>query len=242
MPARLPLPPQTVEISLIVPPTMNFFAHALHCLDDPYQLAGVAAPDWLNAIRPRVRCRTKHALPFIDAERPELRAMARGVVRHHEDDDWFHQTRAFAELSLSFAKRIRAATGDPDGMRPSFVGHILVELLLDAELIAVRPGAIDRYYDSVVRLDAPLAAACVSRMTGAPAGDVNRVIDRFASEQFLIDYLDDLRLCYRLNQVMRRVGLTELPESVAEMLPEARFDVRGRQRELLTPSCAVVER
>ena len=76
---------------------MNYLAHSLACLDDPYEVAGAAVPDWLGLTRPRLRCRSRHALPFVDLEEPKVAALARGIVRHHADDDWFHQTLAFNE-------------------------------------------------------------------------------------------------------------------------------------------------
>ena len=114
---------------------MNYLAHSLACFDDPYQLAGAAVPDWLGLTRPRLRCRSRQAAPFADSDDPCVAAIARGVLRHHADDAWFHETDAFCILSLEFARRVRGVTGDVDGMRPSFLGHILVELLLDASML-----------------------------------------------------------------------------------------------------------
>lgn len=213
---------------------MNYFAHALHCLDDPYQCAGVATPDWLGIFRPRVRCRSRHAEPFLKASDSNIAALAHGIVRHHADDGWFHETSAFAQLSVDFAGRIRRATQDTDGMRPSFVGHILVELLLDATLIEDNPGALDTYYESLARVSPQLVAKQVSEMSGQDASNLETLIPKFIETRFLEDYQDDQRLCYRLNQVMRRVGLSELPDVFQELLPAARADVKARQAELLS--------
>lgn len=212
---------------------MNYFAHALHCLDDPYQCAGVATPDWLGIFRPRVRCRSRHAEPYLEAGDHNVAALAQGIVRHHADDGWFHETPAFAQLSVDFAGRIRRATHDADGMRPSFVGHILVELLLDATLIEDNPMALEAYYESLAQVSPRLVAEQVSAMSGQNASDLETLIPKFIETRFLEDYEDNSRLCFRLNQVMRRVGLNELPAEFQELLPAARADVRSRQAELL---------
>ena len=215
---------------------MNFFAHAQHCLDQPYELAGAAVPDWLTVLRPqRLRCRTRHAEPLLTDLDPRAADLAWGVVRHHDDDRWFHQTRAFAELSLEFSRRIRVATGDADGMRPSFVGHILVELLLDAELSVRNPAGLDQYYRSVESLDPNLIVDVVSRMTGRDASRLAAVIQRFLELRFLYDYAADEPLLFRLNQVMHRVRLPALPAGFAMLLPEARSDVRRLTDALMTP-------
>ena len=214
---------------------MNYLAHGLACLDDPYQLAGAAVPDWLGMTRPRLRCRSRHATPFVSAGDESMAAVARGVVRHHADDDWFHQTPAFGDVSLELARRVRRATADDDGMRPSFLGHILLELLLDATLLADDPACLDRYYAGLAEIDPRFVADVVGAMSGIDASPLAPLIERFCEVRFLYDYADDERLTFRLNQVMRRVGLNELPTRFSEMLPGARELVRIHRDGLLTP-------
>jgi hypothetical protein len=214
---------------------MNYLAHALACLDEPYEVAGAAVPDWLGLTRPRLRCRPRHAWPYVPAADRRVAAVARGVVRHHADDDWFHHTPAFGELSLELARRIRRTTGDADGMRPSFLGHILVELLLDAALIADDRSCLDRYYDALSKVDPRDVAATVGRMIGRDASALASIIERFASLGFLYDYVDDQSLTFRLNQIMRRVRLPQLPRAFLEVLPEARALVSAHREVLLTP-------
>jgi hypothetical protein len=183
---------------------MNYLAHSLACLDDPYQLAGAAVPDWLGLTQPRLRCRSRQAAPFASAADSCFAAVARGVLRHHADDDWFHQAEAFCNLSLEFARRVRRVTGDVDGMRPSFLGHILVELLLDAALLAEDRSRVDAYYAALRRIEPNIVASAVGAMIGADASALSSIIQRFTAMRFLYDYADDFRLTYRLNQVMRR--------------------------------------
>ena len=214
---------------------MNYLAHSLACLHDPYEVAGAAVPDWLCMTRPRLRCRSRHARPSVDHADPVTASIARGVVRHHADDDWFHQTAAFGDLSMELARQVRRVTSDADGMRPSFLGHILVELLLDATIHAEQPETLDRYYEALAAADATTVAATVGEMAGVDAAPLAPIIERFIELRFLYDYADDALLLFRLNQVMRRVGLPELPERFTTMLPEARQLVAANRDELLTP-------
>jgi hypothetical protein len=214
---------------------MNYLAHSLQCQESPYEVAGAAVPDWLGMTRPRLRCRSRHARPHVSADDPQLAAVARGVMRHHADDDWFHQTGAFGDVMLELARRIRGVTGDTDGMRPGFLGHILLELLLDATLHAEQPEVLDRYYDALGRIDPAVVAGAVGHMAECDAASLAGIIERFVELRFLYDYADDDRLAYRLNQVMRRVGLPELPRAFTEILPEARILVAAASRNLLTP-------
>jgi hypothetical protein len=137
------------------------------------------------------------------------------------------------ELSAELSRRIRHATADQDGVRPSFLGHILVELLLDATLIEQDPSRVDDYYAALAMVDSSRVAATVGQMIDADASPLGPIIERFVAMRFLYDYLEDQPLAFRLNQVMRRVGLPELPSKFIEMLPEARRLVAERCEELL---------
>jgi hypothetical protein len=213
---------------------MNYFSHGRRFLHDPYFLAGTAVPDWLSVVDRRIRARAKTARLFVTDEDAILAAVARGVVQHHHDDNWFHQTRAFAELSLQFTLAIRDQLPNDDGFRPSFLGHILVELLLDAVLIEERSAQLDEYYEALGRVQPAAVARAVSTITGRDVHALTSLIPRFSTERFLCDYLDDGKLLTRLNHVMRRVGLPALPGSLIELFPAARSDIRARRHELLS--------
>jgi hypothetical protein len=212
---------------------MNYFAHGRHYVADPYLLAGTAVPDWLNVVDRRIRARQKAALPLTRDDDPCVAAVARGVVQHHRDDDWFHQSRAFAELSWGFTRRVRDELPGDDGLRPSFLGHILVELLLDAVLIEEDPMRLDAYYQAMDRLDPTAVQMAVNRITQRPTDQLGRMIELFREVRFLPDYTDDDKLFFRLGQIMRRVRLSPLPNRIRAVFPWARDQVRQRRGELL---------
>lgn len=215
---------------------MNYLAHARHCVHDPYYLAGTAAPDWLSVIDRRMRLRSKTVGQFVDDADPLRAAFARGVMQHHADDDWFHQQRAFVELSLQFTLQIRDLLAPDDGFRPSFVGHILVELLLDACLDEDDPQLLPNYYAALAELDPATVQQHINSLATKQSELIAAFLPRFQAERFLADYRDDARLLHRLNQVMRRAKLPALPESFVQLLPAARRDVRERKIWLLPPA------
>jgi hypothetical protein len=214
---------------------MNYFAHGRRFVHDPYLLAGTALPDWLNVVDRKVKVRSKHAEAFLDDSDPRQRSLARGVIQHHFDDGWFHNQRAFQELCWQFTVGVRDALPPDDSFRPSFLGHILVELLLDAALIEAEPSLLDAYYDAIEALDPQELAVAVNRMAPRPVERLAELLPLFSRERFLSDYQDDGRLCYRLNQVLSRVGLPRLPAEFTDFLPSARAEVYARAAELLLP-------
>lgn len=215
---------------------MNYFAHGRWFVDDAYFLAGTAIPDWLNVVDRKVRIRSKHATPFSSDDDPHLAAVARGVCQHCADDAWFHETRAFAELNLEFSVKLRDLLASDEGFRPHFVGHILVEMLLDAVLIEANTDQLHGYYAALDSLDAQVVHAAVARIAGREAQQLAEFIPLFCRERFLWDYREDGKLLFRLNQVLRRVKLPPLPAATVDFLAFARERVAERQAELLTDS------
>ena len=213
---------------------MNYLAHGWRLTERPYLLAGVSVPDMLSVVDRSIRARSKMARPFANDADEVLSHVAQGVVQHHTDDAWFHQTRAFAELSLSLTALTRDALEQDAGFRPSFLGHILIELLIDARLAEDDPQLLESYYQAWEAVDADRVSAAVSTITAKDASRLAVFVQRFRELRFLHDYQEDAKLWFRLNQVMHRVGLPALPATFQNILPDVRQIVYPRVAELLS--------
>jgi hypothetical protein len=201
---------------------MNYFAHALRFLADPYFVAGTGVPDWLSVVDRQVRVRRRNLGAGLDDPDADVRALAAGIRQHLDDDAWFHETRAFVELSMQLTATVRDVLVDAEGLRPAFLGHLLVELLLDASLIAENPTRLETYYRLLELVDPDRVQETVNRLAQRPTDRLAWLIRAFCRERILWDYLDDGKLLRRLNQIMRRVRLAELPQVFLEILPAAR--------------------
>lgn len=214
---------------------MNYFAHALPFLDRPFFAVATGIPDWLTVCDRQVRLRSKHATPFLDSADSTIAAVAGGVVQHLRDDARFHGTQAFVAAWLELTAAARDALDGERGFRPSFLGHLLVEVLLDAALIADRPEALRRYYALLDEVAPRQIQAAVNRMAPRPTSRLATLIEGFRQARILSDYAEDGTLMVRLNQIMGRVGCPPLPEEFAAILPDARRLVVARQNALLNP-------
>jgi hypothetical protein len=212
---------------------VNYFAHGRRYTEAPYFLAGTAVPDWLSVVDRRVRVRLKAARDFDAGSDAGAAAVAGGIVQHLVDDDWFHRTRAFAELSWQLTAAVRDVVPEDDGLRPRFLGHVLVEILLDAALISDDPGGLDAYFAALGAVDPRIVERTVNRLAQRPTDKLAGMIEHFTRMRILSDYLDDEKLWARLNQVMRRARLTQLPRDFLRILPGSRTLVAGRRDELL---------
>lgn len=214
---------------------MNYLAHAYLHLHEPYFAAGTALPDWMSVIDRKNRARQKYAEPVTEDPDPDIAAFARGCVQHHQDDFWFHQCNEFVRLSTLFAVELRSILEPGLGHQAGFVGHIAVELLLDAVLNERHPRLIGEYYDTLASIDLARAQGAANKICRKPVSSLVILIPRFVQERFLADYHDDSLLRMRLNGVMKRIGLPQLPPPVSDWLTTARPRVRESADELLTP-------
>ena len=212
---------------------MNYFAHGIRFVDQPYFLAGTAVPDWLNVADRGLRLRPQHVEPLADASQHPIAELAAGILQHFQDDRLFHKSRAFVETSGDMTRLFRGVLGAEDGFRPGFLGHIVTELLLDDVLIEAHPGRLDAYYEAIDRVDPAAVEAGVNQMSRNSTARLAEFIPLFRREEFLRDYHHPERLLFRLNQVMRRVRLNQLPEEVIEVLIAGRAIVESRWEMLL---------
>ncbi len=211
---------------------MNYFAHGIRYLDQPYMLAGTAVPDWLSVTDRRLRLRPHRVAPLVEQD-GAVGEVARGVQQHCYDDGWFHRTPAFIQTSGDLTRLFRTLLDGQSGFRSALLGHIVTELLLDAALIERFPRQLDRYYQRLEELDTQIVQAAVNRMLPEPTQRLAPFISLFTKEAVLRDYLNDHALWVRLNQVMKRVKLESLPEEMVELLSQAREVVRRRVDGLL---------
>lgn len=213
---------------------MNFLCHALPYHNRPIVAICTGMPDFLSVIDRKIRARGRMAAPFLDSDDAVMRDVASGITAHIDDDRWFHGGETFARLNLEFAVALRDLLPGDSGFRPTFLGHILIEMLLDANYLLQDRAIVDRYYALFATAPSMQIQECVNQITGKPTDQIASTIDRFADVGFLYDYAENDSLLMRLNQVMKRVGLDQLPDTLLDWLPTARQQVRVNHERLLS--------
>ncbi|MFK8111373.1 MAG: hypothetical protein AB8B91_04205 [Rubripirellula sp.] len=215
---------------------MNFLCHAIPYLDqNPLLAVCTGVPDWLSVVDRKIRARRKLAQQYLDHDDDDLRSVAGGVIRHIEDDRWFHTTQAFVETNLTLAVELRDLLPGDSGFRPMFVGHVLIEMFLDSFWIRDNRSIAENYYSTLQSIPFATIQDCVNKITGKPTNGLIQVLERYTETQFLYDYQDPETLLMRLNQVMKRVKLAALPVEVRDWLPQAQKLVESRRQRMLTP-------
>jgi hypothetical protein len=215
---------------------MNFFSHAARFLDaDPLFVAGTAVPDWLAMIDRPARVRRAAAVEQCSATDPAARELARGIAQHFTDDEWFHQSPAFAELQVVLTRQLADRLGGETRFRPHFVAHIVIEMLLDASLAEVTPAGLARYYSRMTQVDPERLQSLVNQLAARPTTRLAEYLPRFIHEGFLHDYARDEGIAYRTNRILAAAGLPAMPATFPEWVAAARSTVWEVRAGLLDP-------
>ena len=212
---------------------MNYFTHALNHLESPYFAAGTGLPDWLGVADRRVRLRPRLLDPWLNPELGIQHQIAAGALQHLNDDDWFHATRGFVEVTNDLTTRFREFLGRNQDYHCGFLGHVGMELLLDGILIEQYPTQFEDYWKCLNEIDPDIIEATVNQIAKSPTDRLARLIDFFRREQFMRGYTNDRTLLHLLNQDMLRVKLTPIPLEADEVVRDGRELVRERLRDLL---------
>ena len=214
---------------------MNYFAHAIRHLDKPHFLAGLALPDLISVVDRKVRLRARRIEPMRGELQTREREIADGVLQHLEDDRWFHGTPAFFRVTGKLAQEFRELLGPDENWQCGFLGHVVCELLLDAELANRAPGRLEEYYRLMELWSPTQIEALVNQLAEKSTTRLAEFIPLFIRERFLFDYVEDEPLLRRLNQVMKRVQLPALPCETVTVLQSGRTTVRQELPQLLPP-------
>jgi hypothetical protein len=166
--------------------TVNFLSHdfVLPPASPPLTRVGSALPDLWSLLERR-------PLPLVVQRRldaspsTEGRELGRGIRSHLAADAAFHALPAFRDRVAWLAPQLAPAW---DGLRhASLAAHVLVEMILDAWIVARQPQQLDSYYDCFTSHHIRIAAQH-SASDPAMEGGVTALLNRFASIQFLRDY------------------------------------------------------
>ena len=196
-------------------------------------VAGTAVPDWLSVVDRRVRVRSRRILEHLDLLDVDLRTIAEGMLQHLHDDDLFHRSVWFVMLESELSSRFRRIMPDRFDQRPPFLGHIVIELLLDDFIAQQIPEVLNNYYAALSQVSPLQIQEAVNTVATRTTNHLAGFVQQFRTAQFLFDYADDTRLLGRLNQVMKRVTLPPLEADCLPVLRDARQLLAQHGEELL---------
>ena len=212
---------------------MNYFAHALPFLDRPYFVAGDGGARLARGGRSPLRLRRKHAEPLAHRPIPPA-AVAGGLLQHLRATGGSTPPGPLPNARWSWPPRPGGCWATTPVAPAWLLGHLLVEVLLDASLASAISRAGGIYYRALDAVNALVVQQAVNLMAPRPTERLAAMIDGFRREPIVWDYLDDDRLLMRLGQVMHRLGFPPLPRRLRRTATLARQLIDHRREELLS--------
>lgn len=181
---------------------MNFLSHFYfdRDTDNCYHVLGTVLPDLLkNADKTIVLHPEKLTHPD-----PQINSMIQGWKKHLEVDRYFHSSDFFLahshELKLQL---IPAIEGSP--VKPFFLGHIALELILDNLLLTTEKITAAGFYE---HLEGCRTSVINQFLNFAGLKDTSaffRYYDNFNKSKYLYSYTDTREIAHALKRICMRV-------------------------------------
>ena len=181
---------------------MNFLSHFYFDreVDDCYHILGTVLPDLLkNADKTIVLHPEK--LHHTDSR---VNSIIAGWNKHLEVDRYFHSSEFFLEHSHKLKILLRPAIeGSP--VKPFFLGHIAIELILDNLLLTTGKVTADIFYDHLGGCETEVINEFLTFAGLKDTTRFFRFFEDFKSSRYLYTYAETQQIAYALKRICMRV-------------------------------------
>jgi hypothetical protein len=199
---------------------MNFLSHFYfeRFATNPERIVGGLLPDLLkNADKTFVLKPRQYEDELLD--NPLLEQLYIGWNRHIEVDRLFHNSTYFFHHTHQLKLQIQSSLqGLP--IRPSFMAHIALELLLDHILTQQKAVSIDKFYAAMsqVNEDAVRKFLKINQLSDIPKFD--KFYHQFIDWKYIYDYAHIEKIAGALFNICKRLWQFEVQEHQRELLTE----------------------
>lgn len=181
---------------------MNFLSHYYFDRDTTscYFILGTVLPDLLkNADKSIIIHPEKLYHP-----KPAINDLITGWQKHLEVDRYFHSSHFFTTRSHQLKNLLLLAIkGSP--VKPFFLGHIALELILDNLLITTRKISVNDFYDHLSSCQTEIIDEFLT-FAGLKDTEVFfRFYEKFKKSRYLETYVDTQQIAYALKRICMRV-------------------------------------
>ncbi|WP_158827974.1 ACP phosphodiesterase [Mucilaginibacter lacusdianchii] len=181
---------------------MNFLSHYYFDRDTSncYHVLGTVLPDLLkNADKNIVLHPEKLQHPH-----PAIRAMIGGWKKHLEIDRHFHSSDFFVTHSHQLKLQLRPVIeGSP--VKPFFLGHIALELILDSLLLTTGQVLADDFYEHLNSCNQQIISEFLAFSGMAHPEVFIRFFEKFKKERYLHSYAQTEQIAYALKRICMRI-------------------------------------
>ncbi len=198
---------------------MNFLSHYYFDRDTTncYHTLGTVLPDLLKNA-------DKHII--IHPEKlhhpdPSINDIIKGWNKHLEVDRYFHSSDFFITQSHQLKLLLKPAiVGSP--VKPFFLGHIAVELVLDNLLLTTGKVSVDDFYAHLSGCNNEVIREFLNFAGLQDTDRFFRFYEKFKSNRYLETYVETQQIAYALKRICMRVWdnpfTSEQEEAMTEII------------------------
>lgn len=181
---------------------MNFLSHYYFDLDttSSYFVLGTVLPDLLKNADKSLVLHPEKLVHSNDA----VNQIIQGWNKHLEVDRYFHSSRFFLHHSHQLKlELLPVIQGSP--VKPFFLGHITIELVLDNLLITTNKINADHFYDHLNNCDDIIIREFLEFSGMKEPSVFFDFFDIFKHERYLHTYAETQQIAYALKRICMRV-------------------------------------
>jgi len=184
---------------------MNFLSHFYFdkYSKDSYVVLGVVLPDLVKNAQKDGNLFPLKSQELFQAD-PLQNSILRGWERHILADNIFHSSDFF-KLQTGSLKQLLLPVLSTSPVKPFFLAHIGLELILDHLLYINRIVDVNKFYDHLAQTDKRVIGTFLENCLIGDSELFFRFFDEFLSSRYLLSYNKIENITYALNRICMRL-------------------------------------
>ena len=158
---------------------------------------------------------------------PKLQSIYHGWMRHMETDRYFHNAPFFYEHTHAL-KLVHAPTVEGTPIRPSFLSHIALELLLDHLLLQHNWVHESDFYECLAEADRDITDKFLKLSGVQETGFFFTYFNSFMRAQYVGSYREFDQITFAIINICRRLCDVSLTADQKEKMTSAIIDYAGK--------------
>jgi hypothetical protein len=183
---------------------MNFLSHFYfdRYNTDPNVVLGTVLPDLVRNAKKDWKIRPEKRQDIFREE--SEKAILKGWKRHLIVDSHFHNSDFFFKHTNLIRIAIAPALVHAQ-VRPSFLAHIALEIMLDSILLTNEIIDADKLYSNLLKADQEALTRFLKLNNIVDTDHFFRYFDKFLEIKYLNDYRESHNIMYALNRICMRI-------------------------------------
>jgi acyl carrier protein phosphodiesterase len=184
---------------------MNFLSHFYfeNKTTDPNMVMGVVLPDFIKNAQKDCNLYPQKTPDLFQTDLNE-QALLMGWQKHVEVDRLFHSS-GFFQLQTNHLKQMLLPVLEESPVKPFFLAHIGLELILDHLLTIEGIVNISTFYDQLVKSDKPALDQFLNHAGLTDTTVFFKFLKSFISSRYLFSYRKIENITYALNRICMRL-------------------------------------